>query len=195
MSAKRNWILLVLAVLIALPAMASAQTKIGIANTARIFNEMQETRDLRDRVNQERQALVETERQKQQQIRALQEGRDALRPDAPEYQKRNEELMRQTIEYRIWGETVQQNLQRTQKQQVARLFEKIEAASSEIAQQQGFDLILAQQHNEVPTDQEKISPEQFTAMMAQRNVLYNSEAIDLTDEILALLDQKYKSGQ
>src|SRR5690606_27250937 len=124
MHRKSSCLMIALAALIALPTIVSAQVKIGIANTARIFNEKQETKDLRDRVNQERQALVETERQKQGQIRALQEGRDQLRPDAPEYQNRNEELMRATIEYRIWGETVQQNLQRTQKQQVASLFQK-----------------------------------------------------------------------
>lgn len=195
MARKFNWMVAACAALFVLPAVAAAQSKVAVANVARIFNEMQETRDLRDRVNQERQTLVETERQKQQQLRALQEGRDQLKPDAPEYQKRNEELMRATIEYRIWGETVQQNLQRTQKRQVARLFEKIEAATAEVARQRGFELVLVEQHNEVPPDQEKLTPEQFTALMAQRNVLYAADAVDLTNDILTLLDQRYKSGQ
>lgn len=195
MARKFNWMVAACAALFVLPAVAAAQSKVAVANVARIFNEMQETRDLRDRVNQERQTLVETERQKQQQLRALQEGRDQLKPDAPEYQKRNEELMRATIEYRIWGETVQQNLQRTQKRQVARLFEKIEAATAEVARQRGFELVLVEQHNEAPPDQEKLTPEQFTALMAQRNVLYAADAVDLTNDILTLLDQRYKSGQ
>src|SRR5690606_36536189 len=94
-----NRMLVVAVALQVLPALAMAQSKVGVANTARIFNEMQETRDLQQQLEQERLRMEDTVRQKREQIRTLQEARDQLKPDSPQYQERNRELIQATVEF------------------------------------------------------------------------------------------------
>ena len=84
MPVRSKWLVLVLATIM-LPAMASAQAKIGVVNTARIFNEMQETKDLQAKLQQDRERLADEERQKRGHIQALRESRDQFKPDSPQY--------------------------------------------------------------------------------------------------------------
>lgn len=194
MSMHRLFTLVLLAA-IALPAMAMAQNRVGVANAARIFNEMQETRDLQQQLEQERKKMEETIRQKRGQLQALREARDQLKPDSPQYQERNRELLNATVEFETWGRLMQAEIQRTQKQRMVNLFEKIEAAVEAVAKQHGLELVLAQHATELPADLDEISIDQVRAIINQRNVLYASEAVDLTEEVLAHLDAQYKSGR
>lgn len=193
--AKHRLFALTLAALIALPAVAAAQSRVGVANTARIFNEMQETRDLQQQIDQERLKMEETVRQKRGQLQALRDARDQVKPDSPQFQERNRELLNATVEFETWGRLMQAEIQRNQKRRMANLFEKIEGAVATIARQQGMDLVLAQQAVELPPDLDEVPIEQVRAIINQRNVLFASDPVDITDEVLAHLDAQYKGGQ
>lgn len=194
-SCKHRSFIVALTALLALPALAAAQTRVGVANTARIFNEMQETRDLQQQIDQERVKMEETVRQKRGQLQALREARDQIKPDSPQYQERNRELLNATVEFETWGRLMQAELQRTQKRRMASLFEKIESSVAVIAQQKGLELVLAQHAVDLPPDLDELPIEQVRAIINQRNVLYATDPIDVTDEVLAHLDAQYKGGQ
>ena len=56
----------------------------------------------------------------------------------PQYQEKNAELLKAAIEYEAWGKINEANMQRDQKLQMRRLFEKIEQAVAEVAKQKGL---------------------------------------------------------
>jgi outer membrane protein len=193
MLSRGKWLGLILATLV-LPAVAAAQSKIGVVNTARIFNEMQETKDLQAKLQQDRDRLADEERQKRGHLQALRESRDQLKPESPQFQERNQELLKASVEFEVWGRMMQANVQRQQKQQISRLFDKIEDAVQEVARSKGLDLVIAQQAVELPPDLEQINVEQLKAIINQRNVLYAADGLDISNEVITRLDAKYKGG-
>lgn len=187
-------VVLLAALALAAPARAQENLKIAVVNTARIFSEMQETKDLKQKIENDRKTLDAADQQKQQALAAKKQARDLLKVDSPEFQSRNEEYVKAAIEYRAWKELTQMEIDRSQKTQIKTLFEKIESAVNEIASQRGLDLVLAEQHPEIPPVLDAITLDQLRAMIAGRNVLFASQKADISAEVIALLDAKYKAG-
>lgn len=183
--------------LFALPAAAqeAGATKVGVVNTARVFNEMAETKDLANKMAGERDAYLQKDKEKQAELAGLKGARDNLKPSSADYREAEQKYIEAGVRYKAWQETMQLDVQRRQKQQIKSLFEKIEAAVAEVAKQKGIGLVISQQKPELPeTDKmESVSLEELRARINQRNVLFAIPQIDLSDEILAVLDRNFQS--
>ena len=186
--------LLGLVVLTASAAMAAEPTKVAVANTAKIFSEMQELKDLKAKMESERKLLEGVDREKREKINALKSARDALKSDTPQYQDKNAELLKAAIEYETWGKLNQANFQREQKLQMKMLFQRIQDAVAEIAKQKGFDLVLTDQRPDLPDDIENMTVDQLRSLINARTVLFANEKVDISNDVLALLDSKYRAG-
>lgn len=179
----------------ALPSVVSAQ-KVAIANTARILNDIQETKDLNQKISNDLKALDAERQLRQQKVTDAQAARDQLKPDVPQWAEKNNEFLRLRIEFEIWAQMQQLNLQTQQKQQMKILFNKITQSVSEIATQKGIDLVLAEQKVDIPENLDQINVDQLKAVIGQRNVLFvNSSAVDLTNDVITAMDAKYKAGK
>jgi len=183
-------------VLAALPADAqeTGSNKIAVVNPARVFAEMQETKDLRAKLEQQR-ATIEAElKARQAKVKDLQAARDLLKNDSPQYQEADKAFMKEAIEFDTWSKITQAQLQGEQKQQMKTLFDKIVSATQEVATAQAIDLVLADQRPDLPENLGQISVDQLRTILNQRNVLHASEKVDLTDEVIAKVDEKYRAG-
>jgi Skp family chaperone for outer membrane proteins len=175
-------------------AAAFAQTNIGVVNPGHVFQQMQETRDLKAKLEIDRKNLEGEVGARQQKVKDLQASRDLLKPDSPQYQQADQAFMKEAIEFDTWSKITQAQLQGQQKQQLKTLFDKIVIATQEVAQQRGFDLVIADQRPEMPENLAQISVEQLRAMLNGRNILHSNEKVDLNNAVIASLDAKYKSG-
>lgn len=167
--------------------------RIGVANTTRIFSEMQELKDLKQKMDGEQRLLQGVNQEKQGKLASLKAERDALKQDTPQAQDKNAEYLRTAIEYETWAKLTESDLQRKLKMQTKGLFDKIEAATAEVAKQKGLDLVLTDQHPEFPEDLDRLTVDQVRGLITARSVLYASEKVDLSSAVLAALDAKYKS--
>ncbi|GEM_PF-819659 len=182
------------AILCAVPLMAAEATRIAVANTARIFSEMQELKDLKTKLQSEQKLLTGVNIEKQDKLKAQQAARDALKMDSPQYQEKNAELLKAAIEYETWAKINDADMQRNQKLQMRRLFEKIEQAVIETAKQKGYDLVITDQHPDLPDDMDKLTLDQLRTLINSRNVLYAGEKVDISNDVLAVLDARYRAG-
>jgi Skp family chaperone for outer membrane proteins len=181
--------------LMAAPAAAqSGSPRIATASPARIFVEMQETKDLRAKLESETGALQNEAKQRQQKVKDLQAARELLKPDSPQYAEAERAFMQEAIQFDTWTKITQAQLQGQQKQQMKQLFDKIVAATAEVAQQEGYDLVLADQRPELPDNLGVINVEQLRQLLNQRNVLYGNEKVDISAKVIANLDSKYKAA-
>jgi Skp family chaperone for outer membrane proteins len=177
-------------------SVASAQdARIGVANPVRIFNEMQEVKDLKQKLEGERARIEQETKTRRERIGALQGARDQLRPDSPQFTERDRELQQAAIEFDVWTRITQAAAQRQQKTQMVTTYEKIEAATAEVAKQKGLTVVFADQRQELPDNVDPIPVEQLRGILGARNVMYASDTVDISNEVIALLDTKYKSGQ
>jgi len=179
----------------AAPTGTPTVAKLAIANPAKIFNEIQETKDLKAKMEGDRKTLEATELQKRQELKDLQAQRDTLKPDSPQYAKLNQDLLQKSIEFETWGRIQQAEIQRQQKMQMKTLFDKITNSTAEVATQRGIDLVIAEQRPEFPDSLDQLNVDQLRVLINQRNVLFNSAAADISNEIIAAMDAKYKTGK
>ena len=168
--------------------------RIGIANTTRIFSEMQESKDLTLKMQADRKLLEGVLVEKKAKLEGIKAERDALKADTPQAQDKNAELLRTTIESETWLKLTQANQQRQVKVQLKAVFDKIEAATAEVAKQKALDLVLTDQRPELPEDLDRIPVEQVQGLLTARSVLYANDKVDISSAVLAALDAKYKSA-
>jgi Skp family chaperone for outer membrane proteins len=177
-------------------ATAMADLKIAVANAGKIFAEIKEKKDWEQKMLQDQKTLQDEAFTKQQKVKSLTEQRDNLRADSPEYGDKDKELQTAKIDYEVWAQIQQAEAQRTNKLQTKALFDKIVNTVSEVATQKGIDLVIADQHPEVPDNfMEQANLEQVRALLGQRNVLYSSPQVDITQDVITAMDAKYAGGK
>lgn len=174
------------------PARAQEATKLGIANTSQIFSQIKETKDLQQKIQEHVKSLGQQEQTKRANIGALQEARNQFKPESQQFQEKNQELMRAAIEMETWGRISKADLDREKKQQMKYVFDKIEAAVSDVAKQRGLDLVIADQRSEIG-NVEQISEDQLRVILNQRIVLYSTPTVDITNDVIAYMDKNYKA--
>ena len=175
-------------------ARAQESTHVAVVNPARAFQEMQETKDLKQKLENDRKQLEGEVTTRQQKVKDLQAARDLLKPDSTQYQEADKNFMQEAIQFDTWSKITQAQLQGQQKQQMKILFDKIVAATAQVAQQKNIDLVIADQRPDLPENLAAINVEQLRAILNGRNVLYNNTKADITNDVIAALDANYKSS-
>jgi Skp family chaperone for outer membrane proteins len=155
---------------------------------------MQETKDLRGSMEGERQRLAATAKEKETEISNLQAQRKSTRPDSPQFEDLNKQIMQKAMEYEVWSKYAKMDAERVQKKQMRSLFAKIEAATSEVAKQQNIDIVITDQSPDLPDTLEGVTIEQLRGVLNSKRVLYSSDAANISNAVIASLDAKYKAG-
>jgi Skp family chaperone for outer membrane proteins len=85
----------------------------------------------------------------------------------------------------------------SQKRQVRNVVERIIKTIEAVALEQKIDIVMSESRPPEPSDEEfeKLTPEQYSTLLSQRNLLYVSPAADITTTIVARLDAAYKEGK
>jgi Skp family chaperone for outer membrane proteins len=171
-----------------------APAKIAVVNTAKVLEDMKETKDLMADMGKENDRLKAEDEVRRKKVQAFQSERDSIKADQPQYATKNEEFLKAAIEYEAWGKITQAAVQRDQKLKLKMLFDRIAVTVTEIAKAKGLDLVIVDQHTDVDERSiDKVSTEQLRALLNQRNVLYVTSRLDISAEVLARLDEKYST--
>ena len=181
--------------IVAAPSLADAQvSKIAVIKPAKVFQDMQETKELRTKMESEGRVLKQTSDEKGAKIQRLQGELQQLKYGSPSYSEKNRELRLAQIDAKAWQETTQVDLETNEKQMTLALFKKIEAAIDEVAKAKGIELVLADVAGDLPESVDGVNKQQFTQFLSQKNVWYATGAADITNDVLAKLDAEFKSA-
>ncbi len=181
---------------LATPALAqNAPTRVAIANPAKIFNELQETRDLQAKFNNDLSALNVQKKEKELKLNDTKSARDAVKPDSTTWVERNDELLRLAVDYEVWQRITQAELERQQKTQMKLIFDKITESIGQVATGKGIDLVIAEVRPDLPESLDQIQVNDLRARLVSRNVLFNAPGVDISNDVIAAMDAKYKSGK
>jgi Skp family chaperone for outer membrane proteins len=198
MISRRSLCALAVSLAALLPAgSASAQDKVRTVNPGKIFNDMQETKDLKQKITAQSQALNNEQKAREQDLQDSQKRRDLFKPESEDYTKANNELLTKAINFKAWQEITRNNLQSEQKTQMVRLFAKIEAATAEVAKAENIDLVVVEQRGDMPDPNVlmQLNADQVRALINQRNVMFSNGKLDITDAVLKKVDENYKAGK
>ena len=180
-----------LAAAVAVPAAAQDAPRIATVNPAKVFSEMQETKDLKQKMEADRKTITDEGQRKGAEVEDAKKRRALFNEGTDDFNKANKEYLEKVIAAQAWQELIKQDLQRQQKSQMKSLFEKIEAATKEVATAKKIDLVVVDQKTEFP-DLDSINVDQLRGIINQRTVLFNNGRFDITNDVLAAVDAKYK---
>jgi Skp family chaperone for outer membrane proteins len=164
--------------------------RVAVANTAHIFSDMQETKDLKAKLEAKRQEITTEEQDKRAKITGMEAGLKEIAPDNPQYKTSREALDKAVFDFEVWGKMVQIQAERDQKDMMIMLFNKIQAAVGQVAKQDGIDIVIADQGPDL-TNTESLTFDQLRSIINQKDVLFTSKKADISDEVLTLLDAQY----
>lgn len=168
--------------------------KIAIANPSRIFGEIQETKDLNVKMRAQGESLASQEKDKRDELKSLQDARDQLKPDTPQYTTQNDKLLKAAIEFDSWGKIQKAEFERKKKVHMKAVFDKVRAAVAEVAKARGIDLVITDEQPVVPDNLSQITEAELGQRLNQQSILYSDPKLDISDDVIALMDKEYKSA-
>ncbi len=109
----------------------------------------------------------------------------------PERRRKAEEVARMRVDLEVQGRWSEQLIDRRRAEVFADLFEKVRDSATKIAQQRGYDLVISSDfEGDIPRDQEA----QIRSVMSARRVLYVSPDLDITDDVVRLMNNEWHAG-
>jgi Skp family chaperone for outer membrane proteins len=198
---KSNWTILVAALfaatLVAAQAPARADDvvlKIAICNPLKIATQLQEYKDMVEKVKADSTNLEAQLEQRKEKIKSMGDELKLLLPDSPQYAEKNNDLIQYQIETEVWTKMQQIDQTRKQKTNTKALFDKIQATIAQIAKDRGFTLVLADHSADIPDNLDDITPEQLNNLLIERTVLFEDSRLDITQDVVIALDKAYTAS-
>ena len=188
---------LLLGFFVALPAVAQTPppTHIGVVNIGKVFNSMQEVVEIKAKLESDNKALqTEAQAHKAELVNLQQQRDNGPKPDTAQWDEATQNLEKLTVKYEEELKLAQLDLARSQSRELKHTFDKIEAATGDIAKAKGLDIVITEVKPEFPKNAQDVTPENIQAMIGQRNLLYVSPSVDITDAVTAALDAQYKAA-
>jgi Skp family chaperone for outer membrane proteins len=168
--------------------------RIATVNPAKVFNDMKETKDLKQKMESDRTAIQNEGKRRADDLEEAKKKLTIFNEGSEEYNKASKDVIEKAVGLQTWQELIKADLARQQKAQMKNLFEKIEQATKEVAEQKKIDLVIVEQKIDLPSDPNtmgQITVDQLRQLINQRSVMYSNGKYDITNDVLANVDSKY----
>ncbi len=184
----RLWVA-VIPVLLLAGAAAAADPNIAVIDVARVFEDYDMTRDLETVFDQARQALSDEADSRRGNIDQMRRGLAAFDPESDDYKRREQELIRAEAEFQVWSNIKERQLKADHKKWLLQIYRDTQSTVAAIATDRSIDLVLT--FDKLTED----APDS-TALRQQillQKVIYHSDRMDITDDVLKKLNDAYKA--
>jgi len=169
---------------------APANTRLAVCDIVLVFNNYQKSKDLTAELNESRSKLQAEKKQREEAIERLRLQLEALTVGQPEYEKRLGEMQKMVLELKVWEQYEETLLMRRHHRLTEEMYEELLTALGEVAHEQGYSVVLYTNRNRI----ESQNSAELARAIESRKVLYNDPSLDITDAVLARLNQKYRAS-
>jgi Skp family chaperone for outer membrane proteins len=170
----------------------SAQSRMGVVNVALVSEKYAKTKDLEGQFDALRKSLGQQRDALRDKIERAKVGlQEELKPGTDAFDARRKEIAMMEAELQWFVESEGQRVERGLAQALRSIYDDIQACVKEIADEQGLQIVLAA--DQVPAEPPD-TPNQARQTILLQKVLYWKPEVDLTDAVLARLNQRYKPG-
>ncbi len=170
----------------------AAPTSVAVVDIRRVFENMDEIAAMRAEIRSKQEALTRKEQQRRKAIQQLEADLGLLNPEQEDFQNTREEIKTKLVELRVWKEVNAQSLEAEAGLQLAMAYRRATQEIEQIAQRQGYDLVLFRDDDKEIRGQNQ---QQVLQQIALHKVLYSNDAIDLTDRVTQQLNNRYNAGR
>jgi Skp family chaperone for outer membrane proteins len=176
------------------PAANDHQVAIGVVNVTTIYLAMKEPKKLTEAMRAQQEQLAKEQQQREGALNDMVKHRGEFKPGSAQFDAETKQIEDEQVKYQIWVATARAQLERQQKKNLKQIFDHIQQATREIAQQLHLNVVIADQSPEIGPDLNGINVQDLSQRLASRAVLYYDKKADITDEVLTRVEANYANG-
>ncbi len=162
-----------------------------MVDVAQVFNTLKQNEQIQADMKTRAEKLEQQAKDKQAKIEQLRQRLKMLTPGAEAYKQTEQELQKAVIEHQVWARFEQRRLQVEGSLQTEQVYRRMSSTIEQIAKETGYDVVL---YKDQQPKFEGSDPQQIRSQIAIRKVLYASDAVDITDQVVQRMDNQYESG-
>jgi len=133
-----------------------------------------------------------TLRERGERIQELETDLEILPPNSQDWREKREEILRERAAVRVERELATALAEEMQTLMQMELFAKINEAAAEYAQQNGFDLVLADDSQlQIPQPQNPEQLRQAQQLIVSRRVIYRSDTVDISADVARKMNVEF----
>lgn len=176
-------------------SMSGMPTPVAVVDIAEVLDNLDEKAQREGelkRIIEERKASVD---RMTQQIGTLTEDLKLL-PDGAEAKSKREQLVRLQASRKIEAEIAAALVENERQTMQVALVRKIIEATRKVAQRDGWQIVVTDDRHAADTgDGQDFNITQQLQLLAQRNLIFAAEPVEITTEVTRLMNNEFKAGQ
>jgi len=162
--------------------------KIGVVSVGKIFRECKRNAKYRQDVMAERDRLEAELNKLSKEVDLDKAGLKTLKPGTSDYLSQMKQIFDKQGKLQSEQEYFKRQMEMREQGVIEQLFKDVLQATSEVAKEKGFDLVLEKSEPELPA----ASSNELMLTISTHKVLFNSGCEDITDAVMAKIDAAEK---
>ena len=170
--------------------LAPGGATVVVCDVVSVFNDYERAKDLTETFKQRSDAINQEREKRAARLQALQEELQGLQPGSQDYESLLQNIQREAIEAEAWQQYKMTLAGRDHHRLTTDMYDQILSMVQTVAEEQGHSLVLFREGRSTQTE----SIQQLLGQVENRKVLYSSPRIDITQVVLARLNQQYRAA-
>ena len=193
MKRSSMWMLAAAAVMsMTVAAQAQKATGVAVVDVQKAFDALREKVQVEAELQSAADVVKQEDTRRQQKLQELQQDLKILAAGTAPYDRKQEELERAALDRQVWLQFQQAKLNRERAVRIEGIYKKMVDAIGRVATAGGFKIVLFKEPE--MTLGQITKPEQISAVIGARKVLWSADELDLTDQVIQKLNNEFSSG-
>jgi Skp family chaperone for outer membrane proteins len=169
---------------------ARAESNIAVLDVAKAFEDYEMTRDLESIFDQARQEAADEAKKRTADIEQRRKALAGFDPASDDFTRRESEVSRKESEFQVWSTDTERRLKNHHKRWLLKIYHNTRTVVADLAKERKIDIVLT--YDQLTED----APDSVTLrqQILLQKVIYSSERIDLTAEVVARLNKAYQAA-
>ena len=180
-----------LAVALAAGAVKGRPTALAVVDVQKTFDSLSEKVQVEADLQSAADKIKQEELDRQKDLKQLQEDLGILARNTPAFTQKSDELEKKVVEFQAWRNWQTAKLSRERGVRIEDIYRKLTDAIGRVAKESGYDMVL---FKEGPIRFPADKPEQISAMVQVRKVLWAADDLDLTEQVIQKMNNEYKNA-
>ncbi|AQT67334.1 Outer membrane protein [Anaerohalosphaera lusitana] len=158
--------------------------KIGIVSVRTVLDESKSNEQWEQKINQQSKEVTEELKRLQAEAESLKQQTLALKPGTEDYAEKKRQFAEKQAILKAKDNYYQEEFGNMQKEWAEEFYQEILEAVQQAAENNNLDIVLAREDVDLPAP----SARELMLTIKTTKVLYNSDHLDITDQVLAIVD-------
>jgi len=195
MRSKTLWLVAAVgAAVFVLTAPAYGELKIGIVDIVQVMDNYERMKDANADVKIEMDNLKAQAEPRMKQVQDLQLRRDGFNRGTEEWKKANESAVKAEVDWQAWFAFERVKVEAKQREVLTDMYRQINSVVARVAKANTLDVVFAKAFSSVSLEEGQGLEDIKNRILNQR-ILYPAPTLDLTQEILRVLNTEYKASK